>query len=171
VITAANGKGRVPDGIVLANGQSTTAAGIPVEAVAAYDIKPGAPEHPKGEANGYVITLGGKRVLFAGVTECVPEVQALKNIDIAFLPMNIPVERMTPAAAADCAKRLRPKVVYVYHYDQDFVSRLTDPSAKPRGLPGGITIAQSLAAFRNAMKGEPTDVRAGDWYPQQPAPR
>jgi L-ascorbate metabolism protein UlaG (beta-lactamase superfamily) len=171
VITAANGQAQVPDGIVLANGQSTTAAGIAVEAIAAYDIKPGPPEHPKGEANGYVITLGGRRILLAGVTECVPEVKALKNIEIAFLPMNIPVERMMPAAAADCAKSLRPKAVYVYHYDQDFVSRLTDPAAKPRGLPGGITIAQSLAAFRDAMKGEPTDVRAGNWYPQPPVRR
>jgi L-ascorbate metabolism protein UlaG (beta-lactamase superfamily) len=171
VITPASGKAQVPDAIVLANGQSTTAAGLPVEAIAAYDIKPGAPEHPKGEANGYVITLGGTRILFAGVTECVPEVKALKNVAIAFLPMNIPVERMMPAAAADCAKSLRPKAVYVYHYDQDFVSRLTDPSAKPRGLPGGITIAQSLAAFRDAMKGAPTEVRTGDWYPQPRGPR
>jgi L-ascorbate metabolism protein UlaG (beta-lactamase superfamily) len=69
----------VSDGIVLANGQSTTVAGIRVEAIAAYDIKPGAPEHPKGEANGYVITVGGKRLFFAGVTECVPEVKALRT--------------------------------------------------------------------------------------------
>ncbi len=72
VVIASNGKSRVPDGIVLANGESTVAAGVRVEAIAAYDIKPGPPEHPKGEANGYVITLGGKRIYFAGVTECVP---------------------------------------------------------------------------------------------------
>jgi L-ascorbate metabolism protein UlaG (beta-lactamase superfamily) len=166
VVVAANGKAQVPDGIVLANGQSTIAAGIPVEAIAAYDIKPGPPEHPKGEANGYVITLGGKRIFFAGVTECVPEVKALKNIDVAFMPMNIPAERMMPVAAAECTKSLKPKVVYVYHYDQDLAARLTDPGAKPRGLPGGITVPQSLAAFRDAMKGEPTDVRAGSWYPE-----
>ena len=61
VVMPASGQKRLPDGIVLPNGQTTTAAGIPVESVAAYDIKPGAPEHPKGEANGYLITLGGKR--------------------------------------------------------------------------------------------------------------
>src|SRR5688572_9811308 len=94
VVIAANGKPQVPDGIVLANGQSTTAAGVRVESIAAYDIKPGAPEHPKGQASGYIVTLGGKRIYFAGVTECVPEVKALKNIDVAFMPMNIPVERM-----------------------------------------------------------------------------
>jgi L-ascorbate metabolism protein UlaG (beta-lactamase superfamily) len=165
VVIPANGKAQVPDGIVLANGQSTVAAGVPVESIAAYDIKPGAPEHPKGEANGYVITLGGKRIYFAGVTECVPEIRALKNIDVAFLPMNIPVERMMPAAAAECARSLQPKVVYVYHYDQDFTSRLTDPNAKPRGLPGNMTIAQSLAAFRDALKGGSIEVRDGEWYP------
>src|SRR6185503_5934845 len=130
VVVAANGKAQVPDGIVLANGQSTVAAGIPVEAVAAYDIKPGPPEHPKGEANGYVITLGGKRIFFAGVTECVPEVKALKNIDVAFLPMNIPVERMMPAAAAACARILNPKLVFVYHYDQDFAAKAANPNAR-----------------------------------------
>jgi L-ascorbate metabolism protein UlaG (beta-lactamase superfamily) len=170
VIMPANGKAQVPDGTVLANGQTTTAAGIPVEAVAAYDIKPGPPEHPKGKANGYVITLGGKRIFFAGVTECVPEVKALKDIDVAFLPMNIPVGRMTPAAAADCARSFSPKAVYVYHYDQDLVARMTTPDAAPRSLPGGLTVAQSLAAFRDAMSGAPIDVRAGDWYPQQTIP-
>src|SRR5262245_17786928 len=153
VVIAANGKKGVPDGIVLANGESTMAAGVRVEAIAAYDIKPGAPEHPKGEANGYVITLGCKRLYFAGVTECVPEVKALKNVDVAFMPMNIPVERMMPAAAAECTKAINPKVVYIYHYDQDFASLAANPKAKPQGLPGGITIAQSLQAFRDAMKG------------------
>jgi L-ascorbate metabolism protein UlaG (beta-lactamase superfamily) len=166
VIIPAKGKARVPDGIVLPNGESTTAAGVRVESIAAYDIKPGAPEHPKGEANGYVVTLGGKRIYFAGVTECVPEVKALKNIDVAFMPMNIPVERMMPTSAAECTKVLKPKVVYVYHYDQDYASRAVNPNAKPQGVAGGITIAQSLEQFRNAMKGEPTEVRSGAWYPE-----
>ena len=165
IVMAANGKSRVPDGIVLANGQSTTVAGIRVEAIAAYDIKPGAPEHPKGEANGYVITVGGKRLFFAGVTECVPEVKALQNIDVAFLPMNIPVERMMPAAAAECARAFGPKVVYIYHYDQDFASKAANPRATPQGVPGGLTIAETLQAFKDAMKGSPIEVRSGAWYP------
>jgi L-ascorbate metabolism protein UlaG (beta-lactamase superfamily) len=167
VVIAANGKSQVPDGIVLANGESTVAAGVRVESVAAYDIKPGAPEHPKGDANGYVITVGGKRIYFAGVTECVPEVKALKDIDVAFMPMNIPVERMTPAAAAACTKALKPKVVYVYHYDQAFASRAVNPNAAVQPLPGGLTVAQSLDAFRSAMAGEPTEFRAGRWYPDR----
>jgi L-ascorbate metabolism protein UlaG (beta-lactamase superfamily) len=164
VVIAANGKKQVPDGIVLANGESTTQAGIRVESVAAYDLIPGAPDHPKGEANGYLITLGGRRIYFAGVTECVPELRALKNVDVAFMPMNIPPARMTPSAAAQCVKLLKPKVVYVNHYDQDTAGRLTDPGATPRGLPGGISVAQSLQAFKDALKGEPLDVRLPDWY-------
>lgn len=165
VIITANGKKGVPDGIVLANGQSMDVAGVRVESIAAYDIKPGAPEHPKGEANGYVVTIGGKRLYLAGVTECVPEVKALKNIDVAFMPMNIPVERMMPADAAACTKLLKPKVVYLYHYDQDYASRATNPNARQQGVPGGITIAQSLQRFKDALKGEPIEVRDGRWYP------
>ena len=164
VVIAAKGKAKVPDGIVLPNGQATMAAGVRVEAIAAYDIKPGAPEHPKGEANGYVVTLGGKRIYFAGVTECVAEVKALKDIDVAFMPMNIPVERMSPADTAACAKIINPKVVYVYHYDQDFASRAANPNATLRGLPGGITVAQSLQMFQDAMKGTATEVRLAKWY-------
>jgi L-ascorbate metabolism protein UlaG (beta-lactamase superfamily) len=165
VIITANGRKRLPDGIVLPNGESTTAAGIRVESIAAYDIKPGAPEHPKGEANGYLITLGGRRIYLAGVTECVDEVKALKNIDVAFMPMNIPVERMMPADAAACTKILGPRVVYLYHYDQDYAARASNPNAKPQGLPGGITVAQSLQAFAAALKGEPIEFRNAEWYP------
>jgi L-ascorbate metabolism protein UlaG (beta-lactamase superfamily) len=165
VIIPGNGKAQVPDGTVLANGQTTTIVGVRVEAVAAYDIKPGAPEHPKGEANGYVITIGGRRLYLAGVTECVPEVAALRNIDIAFMPMNIPPARMTPDETAACTKALRPKVVYVYHYDQDFASRAADPKALLRGLPGGRTVSQSLQEFQRAMSGSPVDVRIANWYP------
>jgi L-ascorbate metabolism protein UlaG (beta-lactamase superfamily) len=168
VVIAANGRSKIPDGIVLANGERATLAGVPVESIAAYDLKPGEPEHPKGEANGYLITLGGRRVYVAGVTECVPELLALKNIDIAFIPMNIPVERMTPAAAADCVGRLRPKVVYLYHYDQDFASLAANPKATPRGLPGGLSVAQSLEAFRAQLAGRPIEIREGAWYPPRP---
>jgi L-ascorbate metabolism protein UlaG (beta-lactamase superfamily) len=157
-------KARVPDAVVLANGESATVAGVRVDSIAAYDLTPGAPEHPKGQASGYVITLGGRRIYFAGVTECVPELLAVKNVDVAVMPMNIPPARMTPAAAADCVKRLAPKVVYVNHYDQDTAGRLTNPNATPRGLPGGLTVAQSLQAFRDALKNEAVDVRLPDWY-------
>jgi L-ascorbate metabolism protein UlaG (beta-lactamase superfamily) len=169
VVITANGKARVPDGIVMANGESQTLAGVRVDAVAAYDIMPGEPSHPKGEANGYVITLGGKRLLFAGVTECVPEVRAFKNLDVAFMPMNIPPQRMTPAAAAECVKAIQPKVVYLYHYDQDYASRLANVKTRSEAVPHPPAIVEGLRAFRAALKGEPVEFRDGDWYPPPPA--
>ncbi len=162
VVMPASGQKRIPDGIVLPNGQSTTAAGVAVESIAAYDIKPGAPEHPKGTANGYLITLGGKRIYLAGVTECVPELQALKNVDIAFMPMNIPPNRMTPEETAACVKILKPKAVYLYHYDQDYATRLTSPKPSPEPPPAGD---RGIQAFLDALKGEPVEFKRGNWYP------
>jgi L-ascorbate metabolism protein UlaG (beta-lactamase superfamily) len=99
---------RVPGGIVMNNGDRMSLAGVPVEAVPMYDIIPGDPFHARGEGNGYVITFGGKRIYLSGVTECVPEIQTLENIDIAFMPMNLPNGRMVPLAADPYHYRERP---------------------------------------------------------------
>ena len=131
------GKAKLPDGIIMANGERATEGGVTVEAIPAYDIIPGEPSHPKGKSNGYVITLGGRRIYVAGVTECVAEVRALKNIDVAFIPLNVPLGRMTPAAAAQCVKAIAPKIVYPYHYDQLLAARLTNPRASSEGPEEG----------------------------------
>lgn len=165
IVIAANGQEQIPTGIVIANGESITVSGVTIEAIAAYDIIPGAPEHPKGEANGYVVTLGGKRLYFPGVTECVDEVKALRNIDVAFMPLNIPRGRMTPAAAAECTRLLNPSVVYSYHYDQDYARRAVSPDYAGSELPGGITIAESLDLFEAALDGSGIEYRRGNWYP------
>jgi L-ascorbate metabolism protein UlaG (beta-lactamase superfamily) len=165
VIIPEVGKAKFPDGIIMANGERASEGGVTVEAIPAYDIIPGAPAHPKGKSNGYVITLGGTRIYVAGVTECVAEVRALKNIDVAFIPVNIPLGRMTPAAAAECVKTIAPKIVYPYHYDQVLIARLGNPNAAAEGPVGGLTIAQSLQAFKDALKGEKIEVRDADWYP------
>jgi L-ascorbate metabolism protein UlaG (beta-lactamase superfamily) len=158
IVIPAAAKAKIPDGTVLPNGDATTLAGVRVESIAAYDIKPGEPSHPKGEANGYVVTLGGKRIYFGGVTECVPEVKALRNIDVAFVPMNLPLERMTPQAAAECIKSFRPGIVYPYHYDQDYASRI-GRGEKPSG---GSTLG--FDALRKALSAEPFEIRTGAWY-------
>ena len=155
---------KFPNGTTLAMGESSTFAGMTVEAIPAYDIKPGEPWHPKGKANGYLVTLGGKRIYFAGVTECVAEIRALKNIDVAFLPMNLPLDRMTPAATAECATAIKPKVVYLYHYNNDYASRLTNPSA-PVPAGGNDRTAASLQTLKDALRGQPIEVRMGNWYP------
>ena len=71
--------------------------------------------HPKGRDNGYVLTMGGKRVYIAGDTEDTAEMRALKGIDVAFLPMNLPYT-MSVAKAADAIRQFKPKIVYPYHY-------------------------------------------------------
>ena len=125
--------GAVKGGTVLRNGEKTEAAGIPVEAVPAYNIvhkRPsGEPFHPRGQGNGYVLTFGDTRLYVAGDTENIPEMKALADIDVGFLPMNLPYT-MTPAMVADAAKAFRPKILYPYHYGEtdtaDLVRLLAD---------------------------------------------
>jgi len=154
---------RFSTGTVLANGQSGVFAGIRVEAVGAYDMTPGNPFHPKGEANGYVITLGGKRLFFSGVGECVPEIQALQNIDVAIMPMNLPVDRMRPVPVAECVKTFKPKVVYLNHYDQPYTRWLSDPQGDPP--PDTQDTPATIRAFREAIEGEGIEFRDAGWYP------
>ena len=127
---------------VMANGQSKTVAGVAIEAIPMYNL-PGPSEsfHTKGRGNGYILTLGGKRVYIAGDTACTPEMKALKNIDVAFLPMNLPYT-MTPADAAACAKEFKPKIAIPYHYQ-----------------------GQKPEEFQAALAGSGIEVRLLNWYP------
>jgi len=135
----------LPGCTVMANGDTRTIGDFKVEAIPMYNLKPaanGQTYHEKGRGNGYVITIGGKRFYFAGDTEGIPEMRALKSIDVAFIPMNLPFT-MTPADAADAVKAFHPAVVYPYHY---------------RG--------QDTKIFAAALAGTGIDVRLREWYPQ-----
>ncbi len=103
------------------NGEKLNIQGIAVDVVPAYNIvhkREGAgPFHPKGEGNGYVFHFGNLKVYVAGDTENIPEMANLKNIDIAFLPMNLPYT-MTPEMVVDCVKMFKPKVLYPYHFGE-----------------------------------------------------
>ena len=167
VVLTAAAHGKFPGGSVLANGQRGIFAGIPVEAIPAYDLTPGAPLHPKGEANGYVITLGGRRIYFAGVTECVPGIQALRDIDVAFVPMNLPLDRMRPIPAAECVKTFKPKIVYLYHYDRGYATWLGNPQGSRPG--SAQDTAATIQSFQAALQGEPIEFRDAGWYPPLPA--
>jgi L-ascorbate metabolism protein UlaG (beta-lactamase superfamily) len=130
---------------VLANGQSMSWRDWKITAVPMYNIKhvqpSGVPYHPKGRGNGYILTYGGERFYFAGDTEGTPEMRALKNIDVAFIPMNLPYT-MTPEEAADAVRAFHPKVAIPYHYK-----------------------GQDITKFRDALKGSGIDVRLLNWYP------
>lgn len=120
---------KIAGGQVWENGKSAEIAGLKIEAVPAYNIQnkrsDGSPYHPKGDHNGYIITFGKTRVYIAGDTENTPEMKDLKDIHIAFLPMNLPYT-MTPEMAADAAKAFKPKILYPYHYGQTDLKQLQD---------------------------------------------
>jgi len=119
VVVSRSCASKTPQAAVMANGETRTVSGFRIEAVPAYNIVQvrgsGAPYHPKGDGNGYVITFADKRVYVAGDTENTPEMKSLKGIDVAFLPMNLPFT-MTPEMVADAAKAFQPKILYPYHY-------------------------------------------------------
>jgi L-ascorbate metabolism protein UlaG (beta-lactamase superfamily) len=129
----------------LANGQTTTWQNFTIEAIPAYNLKrgpePGKLYHDKGRGNGYVLTYGGKRFYFSGDTEGVPEMRALKDIDVAFVCMNLPYT-MPPEEAADAVKAFHPTIVIPYHY---------------RG--------SDLTVFKKALEGTGIDVRSMNYYP------
>jgi len=134
---------KFPGAVVMANGETKAIGEFEVEAIPMYNLKPaadGTVYHEKGRGNGYIVTFGGKRFYFAGDTEGTPEMRALKNIDVAFIPMNLPYT-MTPRDAADAVKAFHPAVVYPYHY---------------RG--------QDTTIFAKALEGTGIDVRLRDWY-------
>ena len=101
---------------VLANGESGTLLGLPIEAIPAYNYTEDRLQyHPKGRDNGYLVEVGGKRVYIAGDTEDTEEMKALSDIDIAFVPFNLPYT-MTEEQAAAGVGAFAPGVVYPYHY-------------------------------------------------------
>jgi L-ascorbate metabolism protein UlaG (beta-lactamase superfamily) len=130
---------------VLANGEKTTWGAWTIEAIPMYNMKRGPAEgklfHDKGRGNGYVLTYGGKRFYFSGDTENIPEMRALKNIDVAFVCMNLPYT-MTAEEAADAVKAFHPKVAIPYHYK-----------------------GQDTTVFKKALDGTGIDVRLLEWYP------
>jgi L-ascorbate metabolism protein UlaG (beta-lactamase superfamily) len=132
-------------GSVMMNGDVRTILGVKIEAVPAYNLvhkRPdGKPFHPRGEGNGYVLTFGRTRVYIAGDTENTPEMKALKNIDVAFLPMNLPYT-MTPEMVADAARAFRPKALYPYHYGE------TDPALLAGFLKGEKGIEVRIRKMR-----------------------
>ncbi len=119
----------LPSAQAMKNGDRKNINGIEVEALPAYNIvnmrAPGQPFHPKGNGNGYIITFGDKRIYVAGDTENTPEMKALKNNDVAFLPMNLPYT-MTPSMVADAAIAFRPKILYPYHFGNTKTSEIVD---------------------------------------------
>ena len=134
-------------GQTLKNGESTTVQGIQIEAIPAYNLTPDRLKfHPKSRGdNGYVLNLSGKRIYLSGDTEDIQEMRDLKNIDFAFVCMNLPYT-MTVEQAASAVLEMKPKAVTPYHY---------------RGA-GGMS---DLNMFKRLVEQNPDiEVRLLDWY-------
>ncbi len=127
----------------LSNGRTITVQGIQIEAIPMYNLTANRLQyHNKGRGNGYVLTFGNVRVYVAGDTEDIPEMRALKNIDVAFVPMNLPYT-MTPEQAAGAVREFRPRIVYPYHFGQSDIAAFT----RAVGTDAGV------------------EVRVRKWYP------
>jgi L-ascorbate metabolism protein UlaG (beta-lactamase superfamily) len=134
--------------IVLKNGDQTNRSGISIRAIPMYNL-PESPTamHTKGRGNGYVLGIGGKLIYLSGDTQGIPEMRSLKNIDVAFICMNLPYT-MDIKEAADAVLAFKPKIVYPYHY---------------RGKDGLSDVNAFKALVEAGDKN--IEVRLRNWYP------
>jgi L-ascorbate metabolism protein UlaG (beta-lactamase superfamily) len=133
--------------VVLNNGNTTQQSGISISAIPMYNLPDDSTaRHTKGRGNGYILTLGGKKFYISGDTEDIPEMRSLKNIDVAFVCMNLPFT-MSVEQAANAVLDFKPKIVYPYHY---------------RGQ-GGFSDTQKFKMLVNKDNAS-IDVRLKDWY-------
>lgn len=133
VICNAASASKLDGATVLANGGSINVNGVEIKAVPAYNYSEGHTQfHPKGNGNGYVLTVGGLVIYVAGDTEDIPELDALKGIDVAFLPVNQPYT-MTVDQCIKATRTICPKVLVPYHLGN------TDVKAISNGLAGSGT--------------------------------
>ena len=148
-----NGEGGFPMDNATVNHGKNRLTWLRVDAVPSYNVVRGPQKgkkfHPKGQFNGYVVTLGGKRLYVAGDTESVPEMKKLRKIDAAFLPMNLPYT-MTPQEAARGAKMFNPRVVFPYHYRFPFNKANSNPQQFARALRGSRIRVQMLDFYPSA---------------------
>jgi len=134
--------------VILKNGDQTTQSGISIRAIPMYNL-PESPTamHTKGRGNGYILGIGGKLIYLSGDTQGIPEMRSLKNIDVAFICMNLPYT-MDVKEAADAVLAFKPRIVYPYHY---------------RGNNG----LSDINAFKSLVEAgdKQIDVRLRNWYP------
>lgn len=133
--------------VVLKNGDKKKETGIDILAIPMYNLPEGPNTmHTKGRGNGYVLNYGKKNIYISGDTQGIPEMRSLKNIDVAFVCMNLPYTMDVPEAA-DAVLAFAPKIVYPYHY---------------RGKDGFSDVSKFKSLVDAGNK--KIDVRLRDWY-------
>ncbi|MCF4100390.1 MBL fold metallo-hydrolase [Gillisia sp. M10.2A] len=134
----------------MSNGDINTYFDIQIEAIPMYNLREEAKEmHTKGRGNGYVLSYKGKRIYVSGDTEDIPEMRSLKDIDIAFVCMNLPYT-MPVESAIDAVLDFKPKKVYPYHY---------------RGKDGYSDVAKFKTEVEKANSN--IEVELLNWYPEK----
>lgn len=133
--------------VVLDNGETTLQLNISIMAIPMYNL-PESPDsrHINGRGNGYVLTFGNKKVYISGDTSGIPEMRNLKDIDVAFVCMNLPYT-MDVNEAAEAVLAFKPEIVYPYHY---------------RGQ-NGLSDTEAFKKMVNDKNGD-IEVRLRDWY-------
>ncbi|MCB1469154.1 MAG: MBL fold metallo-hydrolase [Rhizobiaceae bacterium] len=125
----------------IANGETTTVGPVEIRAIPAYNTTEDRKKyHPQGRDNGYVLSVDGRNVYIAGDTEDIPEMRALKDIYIAFVPMNLPYT-MDVTQASSAVAEFKPAFVYPYHYKgsdpQMFAEKVTEAAPETKVVQGG----------------------------------
>jgi L-ascorbate metabolism protein UlaG (beta-lactamase superfamily) len=100
-------------------GGKFTIGKVEVETVPAYNLnkfrEPGKVFHPKeGKGVGFIITMDGTRVYYAGDTDFIPEMKSIR-CDVALLPVS-GTYVMTAEEAAEAAAVINPKIAVPMHY-------------------------------------------------------
>ena len=133
VILNATSQKQLGKGEVISNFQTKDLVdGITLEAVPAYNTTPGREKfHPKGNGNGYILDIDGTRIYIAGDTEDIPEMSGIKNIDLAFLPVNQPYT-MTIDQAEKAALTIKPKILIPYHFSDTPIEQLKEKLDKDK---------------------------------------
>ncbi len=154
ILTNADVVGMMPAALqarsdTIASGQTVDKMGVGIEAIPSYNISEDRLNfHPIDRGDiGFVLTIDGTRVYISGDTEGTPEMRGLKDIDLAFVCMNLPFT-MAAEQAADAVAEFAPSMVIPYHY---------------RGRDGGT---QDPQVFANLLSktGVSTEVNFHDWY-------
>jgi|GEM_PF-223568 len=133
---------------ILANEETTGIGAFTITGVAMYNLPENKPDskHVKGRGNGYVIDDESFRVYIAGDTEATEEFRAMENIDIAFVPMNLPYT-MDEIQAAVGVAQMNPAVVFPYHF------------RTPEGFSDVYEFKEKLAMLNTTVQ-----VKILDWY-------
>ncbi len=119
VVANSSAAAKLPGARAVKPGERLAMAGVEIEAVPAYNLtkfrSPGVPFHPQDAGHvGYVITIEGVRLYFAGDTDQIPEMAGLA-CDVALLPVS-GTYVMTVEEAAVAARTIKPQIVVPMHY-------------------------------------------------------